>query len=167
MFLRGRKRQNGGAGGREGDGSPAAVATGTALVPTNQPSPRGGRPLPRNRGPSIVAADLHVVGNVITEGELHIDGRIDGDVEGRSVMVGETGYVDGHIETQDIVVRGLVRGSIRARRVHLVGGCRVVADISHDSLSIDEGASFEGNCRRVTRAEEPEDDPLAHRERVG
>jgi len=149
MFLRGRKRQ---------DGSGLPAATGTALVPTAPPTPRGAvRPAPRNRGPSIVAADLHIVGNVTTEGELHIDGRIDGDVEGRSVTVGETGYVDGHIETQDIAIRGLVRGSVRARRVHLVGGCRVVADITHDMLSIDEGASFEGNCRRVSRDEEPED----------
>ena len=133
MFLRGRKRQDG-----PGSGLPA---TGTALVPTAQPT-RGGRPAPRNRGPSIVAADLHIVGNVTTDGELHIDGRIDGDVEGRSVTVGETGYVDGHIETADIAIRGLVRGSVRARRVHLIGGCKVVADITHDMLSIDEGASF-------------------------
>jgi cytoskeletal protein CcmA (bactofilin family) len=104
-----------------------------------------------------VAADLHIVGNVTTDGGLHIDGRIDGDVEGRSVTVGETGYVDGHIETEDIAIHGLVRGSVRARKVHLVGGCKVVADITHDTLSIDEGASFEGNCRRVARAEDEAD----------
>jgi cytoskeletal protein CcmA (bactofilin family) len=104
-----------------------------------------------------VAADLHIVGNVTTDGELHIDGRIDGDVEGSSVTVGETGYVDGHIETEDIAILGLVRGSVRARKVHLVGGCKVVADITHDTLSIDEGASFEGNCRRVVRAEDEAD----------
>ncbi len=147
MFLRGRRRQEG--------ARPAA--TGTALVPTTPPPSRGGRPVARNRGPSIVAADLHIVGNVTTDGELHIDGRIDGDVEGSSVTVGETGYVDGHIETEDIAILGLVRGSVRARKVHLVGGCKVVADITHDTLSIDEGASFEGNCRRVVRAEDEAD----------
>jgi len=158
MFLRGRRRQ-------EGAGS---AATGTALVPTNPASQsRGSRPLPRNRGPSIVAADLHIVGNVTTDGGLHIDGRIDGDVEGRSVTVGETGYVDGHIETEDIAIHGLVRGSVRARKVHLVGGCKVVADITHDTLSIDEGASFEGNCRRVVRAEDEPDVLAALGERVG
>jgi cytoskeletal protein CcmA (bactofilin family) len=126
------------------------------------------RPAPRNRGPSIVAADLHIVGNVTTDGELHIDGRIDGDVEGRSVTVGETGYVDGHIETEDIAIHGLVRGSVRARKVHLIGGCKVVADIIHDTLSIDEGASFEGNCRRVAGPEEvDETGTLTLRDRVG
>ena len=134
----------------------AAAATGTALVPT-APLPQQGQPRPaqRNRGPSIIAADLHIVGNVSTEGELHIDGRIDGDVEGRSVTVGESGYVDGHVETQEITILGMVRGSIRARRVRLAGGCKVVADITHDFLSIDEGASFEGHCRRVAEPAVP------------
>jgi cytoskeletal protein CcmA (bactofilin family) len=125
-------------------------ATGTALVPAAPPT----RPkAQRGRGPSIVAADLHIVGNVSTEGELHIDGRIDGDVEGHAVTIGESGYVDGHIETQAITIRGIVRGSIRARRVHLVTGCKVIADITHDALTVDEGASFEGHCRRVTEGE--------------
>jgi cytoskeletal protein CcmA (bactofilin family) len=136
-------------------------ATGTALVPATPPA----RPkAQRNRGPSIIAADLHIVGNVSTEGELHIDGRIDGDVEGRSVTVGESGYIDGHIETREITVLGIVRGSIRARRVHLVTGSKVVADITHDALSIDEGAAFEGHCRRVA---EGEAEPLALAERTG
>jgi cytoskeletal protein CcmA (bactofilin family) len=133
----------------------------TALVPTAS----GGRAGGRNRGPSIIAADLRIVGNVGTEGELHIDGRIDGDVEGRSVTIGESGYVDGHVETQEIVVRGIIRGSIRARKVHLVAGCKVLADVTHEFPSIDVGASFEGHIRRVS--EPAEDEPLALQGEVG
>lgn len=129
-------------------------STSTALVPA-APRARSGQ---RSRGPSIIAADLHIVGNVRTEGELHIDGRIDGDVEANSVTIGESGYLDGHVETQELVVHGIIRGSVRARRVHLVHGCKVVADITHDLLSIDQGASFEGHCRRV--AEQPGEDEL-------
>jgi cytoskeletal protein CcmA (bactofilin family) len=130
----------------------AGSATGTALVPAPAPA-RGGRGASRNRGPSIIAADLLIVGNVTTEGELHVDGRIDGDVEGRSVTIGESGYVDGHVETREITVHGIVRGSIRARKVHLANGCRVVADIVHDVIAIDSGASFEGHCRRAADQE--------------
>jgi cytoskeletal protein CcmA (bactofilin family) len=38
---------------------------------------------------------------------------------------------------------------VRAQKVHLATGCKVIADISHGSLMIDEGASFEGQCRRA------------------
>jgi cytoskeletal protein CcmA (bactofilin family) len=129
-----------------------AQTAGTALVPA--PAPARARGAQRNRGPSIIAADLHIVGNVSTEGELHVDGRIDGDVEGRSVTIGPSGYVDGHVETTEITVHGIVRGSIRARKVRLADGCRVVADIVHDVIGIDSGASFEGHCRRVAGGHE-------------
>jgi cytoskeletal protein CcmA (bactofilin family) len=136
----------------------------TALVPTAS----GGRAGGRNRGPSIIAADLRIVGNVGTEGELHIDGRIDGDVEGRSVTIGESGYVDGHVETREITIHGIIRGSIRARKVHLANGCRVIADIVHDVIGIDSGASFEGHCRRVADHEAaPAGDELPLLDRVG
>ncbi len=123
------------------------VQTGTALVPA--PGPARARGAQRNRGPSIIAADLHIVGNVGTDGELHVDGRIDGDVECRSVTIGPSGYVDGHVETREITIHGIIRGSIRARKVHLADGCRVVADVVHDVIGIDSGASFEGHCRRA------------------
>jgi cytoskeletal protein CcmA (bactofilin family) len=135
MFLRGKQQARNGGG------------TGTALVVTQPARPR---PSLRSTAPSIIAADLHIVGNVSTEGELHIDGRIDGDVQRRSVTVGDSGHVVGHVETNEIVIQGIVSGSVRAQKVHLATGCKVIADISHGSLMIDEGASFEGQCRRVT-----------------
>jgi cytoskeletal protein CcmA (bactofilin family) len=115
-------------------------------VVTTQSRPR---PSLRSTAPSIVAADLHIVGNVTTEGELHIDGRVDGDVQGRAVTVGDSGHVVGHIETDEIVIQGIVSGSVKARKVHLATGCKVIADIAHGSLMIDDGASFEGQCRRM------------------
>lgn len=137
MFLKGRR--NGGA------------SQSTALVPASLGAQR---PLPRNAAPSIITADLHIVGNVTTEGELLIDGRVDGDINCHSVTIGDSGHVVGHVETEEIVVYGVVTGSIRARRVRLAGGCKVLADITHHALTIDAGASFEGQCRRVLEGED-------------
>lgn len=125
-------------------------ATGTALVVA---APFRPRPSLRNTAPSIIAADLHIVGNVTTEGELHIDGRIDGDVQGRAVTIGDSGHVVGHIETDEILVQGIVSGSIKAHRVRLASGCKVIADIAHGTLTIEDGASFEGQCRRIAGGE--------------
>ena len=130
----------------------SARATGTALVPTGHAHVHPPRP---NAAPSIIAADLHIVGNVSTEGDLIIDGRIDGDVQSRTVVIGDIGHVVGHIETEEITIQGIVSGSVRARKVHLATGCKVIADITHGALMIDEGASFEGQCRRVMEEEVP------------
>ena len=129
----------------------STAATGTALVPADR---SGGRDL-RSQTPSIVAVDLQITGNVSTEGELLVDGRIDGDVSARALTIGESGHINGHVETEELIVFGFLAGSVRARRVHLTTGCRVTADISHESISIDEGAAFEGRCQRRRDLSEP------------
>jgi cytoskeletal protein CcmA (bactofilin family) len=114
-----------------------------ALVPAGEA--RNGRA----HGPSILAADVHLRGNLSSEGEVHIDGRLEGDVVARAITVGRSGRVTGDMLAEEIVVQGEVAGMVRAQRVHLTGTCKVLADIDHDVLCIDEGATFEGQCRRV------------------
>jgi cytoskeletal protein CcmA (bactofilin family) len=99
--------------------------------------------------PAIIAAGVRVVGNIQSDGDVHVDRRVDGDIEARSLTIGEQGHVVGHIDVDDVFVQGIVNGAIRAARVRLTRSSRVIADITHDVLSIDEGASFEGQCRRV------------------
>ena len=55
----------------------------------------------------------------------------------------------GHIDVEDATIHGIVRGIIPARRVRLGPASKVIAEITHDILSIDEAASFEGQCRRI------------------
>ena len=55
----------------------------------------------------------------------------------------------GDVVAQEVTVRGHVKGTIRAVRVRLEDGATVEGDIFHRSLSIDEGAMFEGSSRRV------------------
>ena len=55
---------------------------------------------------------------------------------------------------EDIVVRGLVVGSIKGLRITLQAPSHVEGDIFHQSLAIEQGAYFEGKSRRS-------DNPLA------
>jgi cytoskeletal protein CcmA (bactofilin family) len=126
---------------------------GTALVPVPD---RPQRRAAADSGPSIIAVDVHVKGDISTEGELHVDGRVDGDIEALALTIGEAGHVVGHIRAEEINVLGIVNGTMRGRRIRLNRGAKVIADITHDVLAIDEGASFEGQCRRIP-AEEPLD----------
>ena len=135
---------------------------GTALVPRPQ---RGGVPaLPSDRraAPTILGSDLMITGDVTADGALLIDGRIQGGVEARMVTVGRDGEVDGRIEADEVVLHGLVRGTVQARRVHLIRGARVFADIHHDVLQIDEGAYLEGSIRRLTGSDAMPDPFMAH-----
>ncbi|HMR32536.1 MAG TPA: polymer-forming cytoskeletal protein [Geminicoccaceae bacterium] len=132
--------------------SRARRTTGTDLVLAAGPERRKPQP---SGAPSIIAAGVRITGNIRSDGEIHVDGRIDGDIDAFALTVGEQGHVVGHVSVEDAVIHGIVSGSIRGRRVRLARSSKVIAEITHDILSIDEGASFEGQCRRVSLDEEP------------
>ena len=99
--------------------------------------------------PSIISANLHVVGNLRSEGEVQVDGTIEGDVSGKSLAIGERAKVTGEISADDVIVHGVVEGKIRAKRVQLAKSAKVVGDIWHEILSIESGAHLEGHIKRL------------------
>ncbi len=103
--------------------------------------------------PSIISANLQLVGNLMTDGEMQIDGTVEGNVTGRSVAVGEHAKISGEINADDLVVHGAISGSVRARRVQLSRSARVIGDIAHETLSIEAGAFVEGHLKRLDVAE--------------
>ena len=99
--------------------------------------------------PSIISANLHVVGNLQSEGEVQVDGTIEGNVSGKSLAIGERAKVCGEISADDVIVHGVVEGKIRAKRVQLAKSAKVVGDIWHEVLSIESGAQLEGHIKRL------------------
>lgn len=98
--------------------------------------------------PSIIGEDLTVTGNVISKGEVQVDGEVQGDVHCASLIVGEKATITGGIVAEDVIVRGRVLGALRAQRVTLQSTSHVEGDIHHQSLAIEQGAFFEGKSRR-------------------
>jgi len=94
--------------------------------------------------PSIVGADVHIEGNVKTMGELQLDGSITGDLACGSLVMGESGTVDGTIAADNVTVRGTVKGEIRAKSVRLEKSAVVEGDVYHESLSVEAGAKLTG-----------------------
>jgi len=102
--------------------------------------------------PSIFSSDLLVEGTLHSDGDIQIDGRIDGNIRSGSLTIGERAIINGEIVANDIIVRGRVLGSIRARKVQLSSTAHVEGDILHNALAVESGAFFDGNCRH---AEDP------------
>ncbi len=109
-------------------------------------------------GPSIISADVKMTGHIVSQGEIDINGVIEGDVRASALTVGETGAVKGEVIAESVVVRGTVEGRIRGRKVQLCTGAKVRGDIFHASLAIEPNAIFEG---AVKHAQDPMADPPA------
>jgi cytoskeletal protein CcmA (bactofilin family) len=109
-------------------------------------------------GPSILSDDLTIEGEIVSEGEVHINGTVKGDVTARKLMLGEDGTITGTVEVDDAIIGGKLAGRLIATFVVLLDTARVVADITHVSLAIAPKAVFEGFSRRVDKIEAAERD---------
>lgn len=97
---------------------------------------------------SVIGPDLLINGNLVSKGEVQIDGEVQGDIQGTYVVIGEKARITGGIVAEEIVVRGHVMGSVRGKRVMLQSSSHVEGDIFHQALAIEQGAFFEGKSRR-------------------
>lgn len=106
---------------------------------------------------SVIGRDLVIMGQqivIVTQGILQVDGEVRGDLRGKEVIVGEHGRVTGTVAAESVQVRGTVNGAIRGITVTLLPTARVEGDIHHQTLSITEGAIFDGRVRRPKDASE-------------
>ena len=113
------------------------------------PEPKTGLNTP---APSIISKDMRIVGSVESRGDLQIDGTIDGDVTSRGVTVSEGAIVRGSVSADSVRIGGTVKGGLNAKSVTLARTAKVEGDIVHQSLSIEMGANFEGQCKRMAAA---------------
>jgi len=104
--------------------------------------------------PSILSSDLTITGNLVTSGDIQIEGTVEGDIRAHLLTVGEGATVKGECVADDVVVNGRVVGCVRGIKVRLTAQARVEGDIIHKTIAIESGAHFEGSVKR-------EDDPLS------
>jgi cytoskeletal protein CcmA (bactofilin family) len=103
---------------------------------------------PAEKAVSIIGADLAIIGNLVSKGEVQIDGEVQGDVHGTHIVIGESAKITGGVVGDEVIVRGTVLGSIRGKRVALQSSSKVEGDVYHQTLAIEQGAYFEGKSRR-------------------
>jgi cytoskeletal protein CcmA (bactofilin family) len=99
--------------------------------------------------PSLLGPDLVFEGRLSGAGEVHVDGRVIGEVRLGRLTLGESGFVEGSIEAEHVDIRGRVVGTIQALSVRIAASAHVEADITHQQLAMEAGAFFQGRCMQV------------------
>ena len=124
-------------------------------------TPRQSAALPRSVPPSLISEDLTIAGDFKGEGDIQIDGTVNGDIRCNTLLVGESAKIKGEIIAESARVHGTVNGQIQAHTVSLAHTARVVANILHENLSIEQGAFLEGHCKRIDTKKERADTPVS------
>ncbi len=104
------------------------------------------------RVPSIISADLKIVGDLHSNGDLQVDGAVEGDITSRSLTIGEGAVVRGSLLAENVRVYGAIFGQIKANSVTLAKTAKVEGNIVHQTLSMEAGAILAGNLSRLDTA---------------
>lgn len=93
---------------------------------------------------SVFGADTRITGNVTASADLHIDGRVEGDVTCTALVQGESGEIVGAVQAETARIAGTVRGTIAVRELVVLKTARIHGDVHYDALTIEQGAQVDG-----------------------
>lgn len=93
-------------------------------------------------------AGSQLQGELRFEDTFRIDGKFSGSiVSDGDLIVGVGGLIDAEVSVRRVFVSGEVRGKLSAaERVEITSEGKVKADLQTPSLTIEDGAFFEGRC---------------------
>jgi cytoskeletal protein CcmA (bactofilin family) len=107
---------------------------------------------------TLIADGVEIVGDLVFTHGMRIDGRIKGDVTGRSgdakspslLVLSAQGHIEGSIRCGDAVINGTVVGDLDVEhRLELQSDARVTGTIRYRQLQMDVGATVQGHLLRV------------------
>ncbi len=106
----------------------------------------------RTLAPSVIASNVNVLGSIISEGVLDIDGQVDGNVRGYCVTIRANGRIRGDVTGEEVIVYGTVDGVIKAHSVAVYATATLKGTILHEYITIEDGAAVEGKLKRLEPA---------------
>lgn len=102
-----------------------------------------------HRQHSYLSKDAKLTGDLVSAGDVTIEGTLDGRVHCRSLTLRGEPQINGSIEADTVHVCGSFEGELHARKVILSKTARLIGDIFQESLEIHPGAIFEGLVARL------------------
>lgn len=98
--------------------------------------------------PTIVSEGSTVKGDIISDGIIHIDGRVEGDITCAELVVGLKGSVSGSVNTQTLHLYGMLQGKASVDKLFIAKTAKLIGDVTHNSIAIEPGAYIDGHCIR-------------------
>jgi len=95
---------------------------------------------------TIVGAGARLEGNVVSAGNLRIDGQVKGQINADGdVVLSPQSQVEADIRSQNVSVAGRFKGNILVKgKAHLARGGRIDGNITSKTLVVEEGGIFHG-----------------------
>jgi len=111
------------------------------------------RPLPEVRGggggsnlmkPSIISEGFELIGDLISNGVVHVEGTVRGKLSLSAITIGSKGSVEGTIQCETLHVKGRFSGTAHCRDLTLSADATVDGQVYYSQLAVQRGAKITG-----------------------
>lgn len=104
---------------------------------------------------SRISAGTIIKGEILSPCDIRIDGTFEGKIQSKGrVVVGESAHIKGDIICDNVDLWGKVDGNVFVKdTLNLKEGCVVNGNLNIRKLSVELGATFNGNCKMISEAE--------------
>ena len=97
---------------------------------------------------NMIGAETAISGDVISKGDIRVDGTLKGSVNtSGKVVLGKEGVIEGDVICNNADISGTIKAKITVSQLlSLKETAKLDGDIITNKLSIEPGATFTGSC---------------------
>ena len=107
---------------------------------------------------SIIGSGIRVTGNIEATDDLHLLGKVEGDVRCVTLILGEKSVIRGSVFAERVRAAGMIEGSIETKDLAVEATARITGDITYSRIRIASGGIIDGKMSyRESEEEEPGD----------
>ncbi len=98
--------------------------------------------------PNRIEKNTKIKGDIISEADFRIDGKLDGNVKtSGKVVIGKDGYIHGKVECVNADIEGSFNGElIVSDLLSLKSSAVIEGTVSVSKLAVEPGATFNASC---------------------
>lgn len=98
--------------------------------------------------PSIVSENTKIKGDIISDGIIHVDGQVEGDISCDELIIGVKGSVTGSVTANVLQLYGALKGKALVDNLFIAKSAKLIGDAAHNTIAIEPGAYIDGHCIR-------------------
>ena len=94
--------------------------------------------------PSIISEGFTFEGTITSDGILNIAGTVRGKITAKSVLIDSSGQVDGELNSEQLVIKGQLKGDVNCDDLNVGPLAHVDGNISYKFIHIQRGGKVAG-----------------------
>lgn len=99
---------------------------------------------------SVIGPDMVITGNVTASADLHVDGRVEGDVNCGSLAQGTDSQIFGSVTAETARLAGSIEGTVRVKTLTVERSAKISGDVEYENITIENGGHIDGRLKHMS-----------------